>query len=292
MHHNAVPDRPLARGRGSGYHCFSSTFSFAIGVLGLLLFSGPTANLFAQNAAAPASGPATWTQLESLPNNRPAKAQGIRARKYKALELNHGRMRQLLNAAPHADAQVLRESPAIIALPMPDGSLARFRYVESPVMAPELAAQFPEIKTYFGEGVDDPQATVRFDLTPAGFHAQMLSPNGAVYIDPAFRGESGFHTSYFKRDHVRPQGDFRCLLDEQTLTAGRGAGGFITRSPERGGNGARIDGGRVRRPAGHFAAGGCRVGGGVYVRDQAAGVYAGGNEAVSKQNDNQWLNLT
>lgn len=95
-------------------------------------------------------------------------------------------------------------------------------------MAAELAAKFPEIKTYLGEGVDDPRASVRFDLTPAGFHAQILSPEGTVYIDPAFRGESGFHTSYFKRDLVRASDDFRCWLDEKTIAASRGGAGTTT----------------------------------------------------------------
>ena len=67
---------------------------------------------------------------------------------------------------------------------MPDGSFESFSFVNSPVMAPELAAKFPEIQVYLGQGIDNPSSTVRFDLTPQGFHAMILKTGESIFIDP------------------------------------------------------------------------------------------------------------
>lgn len=140
-------------------------------------------------------------------------------------------MRGQLIEAPLESAVTASGTEAVISLPMPDGSFARFLLVESPVMEPELAAKFPEIRTYVGQGVDDPSATIRADLTPHGFHAQVLSPRGAVYIDPYWIGASDYHISYYKSDLQRKD-RFECLtppdvgLDAEELQSVIAGGGW------------------------------------------------------------------
>lgn len=129
-----------------------------------------------------------------------AGARVIIPNRYRTLGLNESALRQLLATAPLEGTPVAQSAAPIIQLPLPDGEFARFRFVESPIMAPELAAKFPEIKTYAGQGLDDETATVRFDVTPAGFHAQILSAHGAIYIDPYSRGTTAYYISYAKRD--------------------------------------------------------------------------------------------
>jgi hypothetical protein len=105
-----------------------------------------------------------------------------------------------------------KQTQVVMTLPMPDGKFARFRIEESPVMAPRLAALFPHIRTYRGQGLDDPTATTRFDVTPAGFHAIVLSASGTVIIEPAARGRSRQYVSYDQRDAPKEANTSSCLL--------------------------------------------------------------------------------
>jgi len=93
-------------------------------------------------------------------------------------------------------------------IPMPDGSTSTFVVAESPIMAPELAAKFPEVITFRGQGVDDPNATIRLDLTPAGFHAMIRSPKGSVFVDPYSRDQTDYCISYYKNDLQADPSDY------------------------------------------------------------------------------------
>lgn len=96
-----------------------------------------------------------------------------------------------------------RSQAPVISLPMPDGKMARFHVWESNLMEPGLAAKFPEMRTFAGQGIDDPYATIRFDYNPYfGFHAQILSAvNGRVFINPYARYDVKNYISYYTKDN-------------------------------------------------------------------------------------------
>lgn len=73
-----------------------------------------------------------------------------------------------------------------VELPFPDGTLHRFALTQVPVLAPTLAARYPQIRTYAGRSLDDLATMVRLETSPAGLHAQVLTPTGplSVLADP------------------------------------------------------------------------------------------------------------
>ena len=140
---------------------------------------------------------------------------------YREVTLNENAQRNLLRHAPMEFSKAAERNQVVMTLPMPDGKPARFRVEESPLMEPRLAAMFPEIKTYRGQGLDDPTATTRFDVTPAGFHAIVLSAHGTVIIEPAKGGRAGQYVSYDQRNAPRNTGSSHCLLSNARQAVGQ-----------------------------------------------------------------------
>ena len=96
-------------------------------------------------------------------------------------------------------------------------------------MAPELAAKFPQFKTYAGHALDDSATSVRFDTTHKGFHAIIFTTEGTVYIDPEHHpaqaaAASGRYKIYFKRQARTREARIQqrqCLFEERAATASR-----------------------------------------------------------------------
>lgn len=116
-------------------------------------------------------------------------------------------LKNYLNTAP--DEQFFSQAISL-EIPMPDGGIQRFRVVKVPVMAPELAAKYPQIATWAGQGIDNPAASVRLDITPWGFHAMTLSPEGSVFIDPYNQSSNRIHKVYFRKDAYKKVSQLPC----------------------------------------------------------------------------------
>ena len=127
----------------------------------------------------------------------------IQPTKYRTIQLNIQGIKRIFDQAPMQYTPIATTSQTLLDLPMPDGSMETFNIVESPIMEAELSQQFPEIMTYSGVSLKNPGRFVRFDLTPAGFHAMILTVGeGTIYIDPYSFGGGDVqnYISYYKKD--------------------------------------------------------------------------------------------
>ena len=180
-------------------------------LFGVLLFGSLVASACgaAETSIVPVSPDGVWTGTVD--------ASGARR-----FELDDFALFRVLHDAPLEDTEAARTAPVVLALPMPDGSYARFSVVESPVLSAALAAQHPELRTYRAQGLDDPAATARFDRTPLGFHAIVVTPQELVFIGratpaaqdaPATPMGDDVYTSVARQDLPAPDG-ISCTVDE------------------------------------------------------------------------------
>lgn len=129
--------------------------------------------------------------------------------KFRTIALDVNGLKQFLSTVPMEFSADAANRKAILTLPMPYGGFARFSIVESPMQEPGLSTQFPDIKTYSGQGLDDGTATAKLDWTGFGFHVQILSPlSGRIYIDPYERGNVTNYMSYYMSD-LKPKSNFQ-----------------------------------------------------------------------------------
>jgi len=143
-------------------------------------------------------------------------------RSYRKLKLNTDAFAAARVKAPLEAAKKSKIAQAIVSLPEANGRLARFAIVESPIMAPELAVRYPEIKTYSAQGIDDPAATARFDWTPMGFHAIVLGTSGTSLIEPATLGDVEDYLVYSPGD-VLGTGECDVQAEDQEAAVKRNA---------------------------------------------------------------------
>lgn len=144
--------------------------------------------------------------------------RSVKPSQYRTTQLRLTEMRDFLRSLPSESEVLYRRNQApVLYLPMPDGTEASFHVWESSIQEPALEARFPGIRTYAGQGISDPYATLRFDMTERGFHAQVIRPGGTYYIDPFAVGDLEHYQSYFRRDNVRNPG-FACEFTETAET--------------------------------------------------------------------------
>ncbi len=154
-------------------------------------------------------------------NNEPVTTNTrlIIPQKYRVVKLDMANLKGMLQRSPMEFTTAAQNSSLMLELPTPDSKMQTFTIVESPIMEAELANKFPEIKTYSGYSINNQAITVRFDVTPAGFHAMVLSDGETYFIDPYSQGNTEFYISYYKKDFLTTK-NFNCGVKTNEISTG------------------------------------------------------------------------
>lgn len=125
----------------------------------------------------------------------------IQAKEYKVFQINIDEIRSQLDGIAYREIDN-SGYVAQIEFPYPDGTMHKFNAKANHTMHPDLAAKFPEIKSYDAVDVETGDA-VKWDITPQGLHVMILVNEGStIYIDPLIKGNTDYYIVYRKADFI------------------------------------------------------------------------------------------
>ena len=175
---------------------------------------------------AQSSGFSYWTAIAENSFEIKGERQIIPS-KYIVQSLDFEGIKNRLQTAPLEFTAGCWNAAIVIELPMPDGRTQRFRVIESPIVEAPLAARFPQIRTFLGQGIDDRYANVRMDFTHKGFHAMIYSPNGTVFIDPYSSRTTSEYLVYYRKDFTDSgEAPFTCGVENEANALPQVPGNF------------------------------------------------------------------
>lgn len=153
-----------------------------------------------------ASGQGMWQKTAVITGTRPN--EPLKYIVYKTTEANLKNQLFAIAAMPG------NNQTATIELPLADGSLRRFTAWYSPIMPEELAARYPDIKTFTAEAVDNPNITAKIDYTVYGFHAMIFDGQDVSMVNPAGNAPDGNYEVHYGRYETREADKLpRCFVD-------------------------------------------------------------------------------
>lgn len=129
-------------------------------------------------------------------------------------ELDILKLQQKLTNTPERNAKSVQSS-IIVSFPSANGSLENFRIMKYSNMEASLAARYPEIKSYVGQGIENPTSVIYFSISPLGLQAMTLyADKAAEFIEP-YTSDLSAYTVYRKSDKKQAFTKFECsVIDE------------------------------------------------------------------------------
>ncbi|WP_320815990.1 zinc-dependent metalloprotease [Flavobacterium sp.] len=169
-----------------------------------------------------------WSQVTSqnILKNKNVERESF-PQDFKLMQLNVSALKQVLNGA--SDRFSKNAKSVIISLPNTDGVLERFEVFEASNFDAELQAQFPDIRSYAGNGIDDKYARLRMSIDPRGIQTMIhRADKGSEFMEPY--SQDGKVYSIYRSSRVKGKLPFTCSTPEQILVNDLAGKGELSRS--------------------------------------------------------------
>ncbi|CAH0202937.1 reprolysin-like metallopeptidase [Chryseobacterium sp. Bi04] len=141
----------------------------------------------------------------------------------KVYSLDINGLKNALAKAPKRLA-VGEKSELIISFPNSEGKMENFKVRENSNFALELAAKYPDIKSYVGEGLGDSASTVYFSISPLGLSSmEVYGDKSAVFIEP-YSKDLSTYVVYRKSDKKDDLSKFECSVIDVAQKGAANAG--------------------------------------------------------------------
>jgi len=145
------------------------------------------------------ANPAVWTEVSLQQRGLGPNLFQRMPEHYSLYQLDEQALKNSLNTVARSNTVTSKT----ISIPLPNKDMIELVVDETSVMAAELAAKYPQIKTYKVTVVDRPTITGVIDRNELGFHAMLWMENGQrLFIDPR-KTASGqiYYISYYDNDY-------------------------------------------------------------------------------------------
>jgi hypothetical protein len=157
----------------------------------------------------------TLWQKQIIDNSKKVKASKQNLPKTQSYTLNINALKQALVDAPQRDVLYNTSSGVVLSFPNDEGKLESFRIAEASVFSPELQSRYPEIRSYIGQGIDDPSSVIRFSVSPLGFQSMRLSANRPASFIEAYTEDLTLYTVFKRADRINYSDDFECTVTDK-----------------------------------------------------------------------------
>ena len=134
----------------------------------------------------------SWKEIKNNIEPKTLSNLNLDKSKVRVFEINTASLKQMV-ATAKLRASKSTNKTTTISLPAQNGTLETFNIVESPVFSPSLAEKYPNIKSYVGIGVNNPQTSLCMSVSPQGIQTMITyADNPTVFMQPVSKNSTKY----------------------------------------------------------------------------------------------------